>query len=204
MGKYSIDDLRMNATRYRSVSGLEMLTFNVWRGTCWLSISGAKDNKRIFSKGLKLDEVGLIGQYMQELTKMDPGKEISLVYNGYNRQERKRYMEFVLVMKKDEQRVYHILIKNNGTTFDFPITFGNTITFGTGEIPENERSHRAFLQLINHLKNIVPFQTIITSFPAEQRGGSNGGSGGGGYSGQGDFKSSSRNLPSDDDIFAGD
>lgn len=200
MGKFTIDDLRMKETSYRSVTGNETLSFHVWNGTCWLTIAGAKDRKRIFSKALRYDEFGLIGQYMQELNKMDPGSEKSLVYNGYNRQERKRIVEFILVLKKDEQKIRHVIIKANGSTFDFPIMFNSTWTSGTGDIPEAERSEKAFKQLITHLINVVPFQIAMSSVPNDQQR-SGGGSSGGGYSGQGDFKSSNRNLPSDDDIF---
>lgn len=213
MGKFTTDDLRMISTRYRSVDGNVGLTFNVWHGTVWLSISGLRDNAKVFSKGLRYEEISLITQYMSEFLKAEPGKEQSLVYNSYNRQEKKRVMEFILVLKKDEKQVFHVIIKANNSVFDFPIIYSNTITFGTGEIPESERSYRAMYQLVTHLKNLTPMQIQLSSFPIERQGGSGGGygksggyqgrSGGGSYSGQGDFQSSKK-LPADDDIFSQD
>ena len=212
MGKYSIDDLNMVNTRYRSIDGTVLLSLRVWRGTTWLSVNGAKDNAKIFSKGLKYEEIALLGQFMNEFLKSEPGKEFSAVYNSYNRQERKRVMEFIFVLKKDEKSIYHVIIKANNSTFDFPIIYSNTITYGTGEIPEAERSYRAFVQLINHIKNVIPFQLNLTNVPSDRPGfnnnsggGKSGGyqKGGGNYGGQGDFQSP-KNLPSDDDIFSQD
>lgn len=212
MGKYTIDDIRMVSTRYNSIDRNTYLTFNVWHGSVWISIAGSKDNQRIFSKGIRYEEISLITQYMSEFLKAEPGKEQSLVYNSYNRQEKKRVMEFIFVLKKDEKQVFHVIIKANNNVFDFPIIYSNTITFGTGEIPESERSYRAMLQLVTHLKNLTPMQIQMSNVPQEQKQGGSGGYGGksggyqqrqGGYGGQGDFQSSKR-LPSDDDIFSQD
>jgi hypothetical protein len=73
---------------------------------------------------------------------------------------------------------------------------------------ETDRSRYAMKVLVHHILNVIPTECQMTSFPMEQRqGGGNtygGGGHGGGYSGQGDFKPSSKNLPSDDDIFSQD
>ena len=214
MGKFTIDDLRTVSTRYSSIDRNTYLTFSAWRGSVWLSVVGSKDNQRVYSKGIRYEEISLITQYLNEFLKAEPGKEQSLVYNSYNRQEKKRVMEFIFVMKKDEKQVFHIIIKANNSVFDFPIIYSNTITFGTGEIPEAERSYRAMAQLVTFLKTLVPMQIQMTNVPQEQKPGSGGGNygnrsggyqrqGGGSYGGQGDFQSSKR-LPADDDIFSQD
>lgn len=213
MGKYSVDDLRMVNPRYRSIDNASFLTFRVWGGMPWISINGSKDNAKIFSKNIKYEDIGLIAQYAQEFLKSEPGKELSLVYNSYNFKEKKRYMDFILVFKKDEKSIFHIIIKANNNSFDYPIIFGNTITYGTGEIPEAERSYRAMKFLAQHLTNIIPDELQMTSIPLERQNGGNGNygnrpggyqkQGGGNYSGQGDFQGS-KNLPSDDDIFGQD
>lgn len=220
MGKYSIDDVRMIVNPYRSATGAEQLSFRPFGGTIWLSIYGTGPTaSKVYSKGLKLNEIGLLSQYMGELLKSQEPKEISLVYNGWNRQDRKRVMEFILVLKKDDQKVFHVIIKVNNQSYDFPIMYNQTFAFGTGEIPEAERSYRAFYQLIQDFKTLLPLQAQLTNYGTFERGqggggnrrggnyqprqGGNSGGDGGSYSGQGDFKSS-RNLPSDDDIFQQD
>lgn len=214
MGKYTIDDLRMANMRYRSIDNATMLTFRVWGGMPWISINGSKDNAKVFSKNVKYEDIGMIAQFVQEFLKAEPGKEASLVYNSYNFKEKKRVMDFIFVLKKDEKQIFHIIIKANNNAFDYPIIASNTITFGTGEIPEAERSYRAMKFLAHHLTNIIPIECQLTSIPLERQGGNGGGnsygnrSGGyqkpsGGYGGQGDFQSQ-KNLPSDDDIFSQD
>ena len=201
MGKYSIDDLKLKGPTYRSQNG-ETLSFRVWMGHCMLAINGAnRGAKAIFSKVLREDEVFMIGKYMQDLIKDEPGKEISLVYNSYNRQEKKRVLDYILILKKDEKKVYHVIIKSNGQTFDFPILGSTSFSFGTGAIPNDERSYTAQCYLIQYLKTTLPVQVSLSSFPSENQGGYGGGQHSG-YSGQSDFQSSKRNLPSDDDIFS--
>lgn len=212
MGKYSIDDLRMANPRFRSADGSCALTFRAWGGVPWISINGTKDGSRIFSKNLKYEDYALLSQFITEFMKAEPGKESSFVYNSYNFKEKKRIMDFILVLKKDEKSVFHITIKANNNMYDFPIIFGNNIAYGTGEIPEGERSYRAMKFLSQHLTNVIPIELQLTSTPMERQNGGNNYSGrsggynkpsGGGYSGQGDFQSQ-KNLPSDDDIFSQD
>lgn len=207
---------RHNTIYYRSATGTENFTFRVWGGGCWLSITNAQNaTQKVYSKMLKPNELALIAQYMQDLSKSQEAKEISLVYNGWNRQDRKRIMEFIIVLKKDEQKVFHIIVKVGNASYDFPILYNNTIAYGTGEIPEAERSVRAWNQLIYDLKTLYPIEMFITNnrdMPPNGQGGQrsggynrqSGGNSGGSYSGQGDFKPSGRNLPSDDDIFQQD
>lgn len=205
MGKYTCDDRRMVNPRFSSIDRNSQLTFRVWGGMPWISINGSKDNAKIYSKNIKYEEMIMIAQYMQEFLKAEPGKESSLVYNAYNFKEKKRIMEFIFVLKKDEKQIFHVIIKVNNNVFDFPILYANNLAYGTGEMPEAERSYRAMKALIHHLTYIVPMECQMTSFPMEQRqgGGNTYGnrSSGGNYGGQGDFKSP-KNLPADDDIFS--
>lgn len=208
MGKYSGDDRRMVNPRFRSIDGNTQLTFRVWGGMPWISINGSKDNAKVYSKNLKYEEMIMLGQIMQEFLKAEPGKENSFVYNTYNFKEKKRVMEFIFVLKKDEKSVYHIIVKANNNVYDFPIFLaGNNLAYGTGEMPEADRSRYAMRVLVHHIVNVIPVECQMTSYPMEQRqgGGNSYGnrSGGGGYGGQGDFKSQ-KSLPSDDDIFSQD
>lgn len=202
MGKFTIDDLKFKGPSYRSQDG-QTLQFRSWMGHCMVSIFGPDRNQRaLFNKALKDDEVFLVSKYMGDLIKADPGKEVSLVYNSYNFKEKKRQLEFILVLKKDEHKVYHVIIKYQGQIYDFPIKNINAFELGTGAIPDDEKSLITFGHLIHHLKNVLPTQESLSSLPQEnsgQRGGYS--KGGSGYSGQSDFQSN-RRLPSDDDIFS--
>lgn len=207
MGKYNIDDLRLKGPSYRSKDGT--LQFRVWMGHLMMSVYGPDRNQKpLFNKSLKEDETFLVSRYMTNLLKADPGKEYSLVYNTYDYKEKQRKLDYILVLKKDEKKVYHIILKANGQNYDFPIVNINAIAFGTGEIPPDEKSETTFSHLIHHLRNVVPMQVQLSSFPMENQGGGyNGGNRGGGssYNSQSDFgnKSGGRsNLPPDDDIFA--
>jgi len=207
MGKYTCDDRRMVNPRFNSIDRSTSLTFRVWGGMPWISVNGAKDGNKIYSKNIKYEEMIMIGQIMQEFLKAEPGKEQSFVYNAYNFKEKKRVMEFIFVLKKDEKSVYHIIIKANNQVFDFPVFFtSNSIAYGTGDMPEADRSRYAMKTLIHHILNVIPVECQMTSFPMEQRSGGGNNTyanrGGSNYGSQGDFKSSNRNLPSDDDIFS--
>ena len=209
MGKFSIDDLKFKGPSYRSQNG-ETLSFRVWMGHCMMTIYGpGRNQKPLLNKALKEDEIFLISKYMTVMVKAEPGKEYSLVYNTYDFKEKKRNLDYILILKKDEKRVYHIVIKANGQTYDFPIRNINAFSYGTGEIPDDEKSANTFLHLIHHLKNVIPLQTQLSSFPIENQGQGNSGGyrqgnrgGGNSYGGQGDFQSSNKNLPPDDDIFS--
>ena len=206
MGKFTIDDLKPKGPSYRSQNG-DTLSFRVWMGHCMITVYGpGRGQKPVLNKALKDDEVFLISKYMKDIVKAEPGKEISLVYNTYNFKEKKRNLDYILILKKDEKRIYHLIIKANGNTYDFPIRNINAITFGTGEIPDDEKSANTFMHLIQHLQNVVPMQIQLTSFPLENQGQGNNyqshnSGGSSSYNGQNDFQNR-KNLPPDDDIFA--
>ncbi len=202
MGKFTIDDLKFTGPKYRSSDKTTTLSFRVWMGHCMITINPMDRNQKpMFNKTLKDEEIFLVTKYMSDLLKAEPGQEKTLVYNTYNFKEKQRKLEYVLLMKKDEKKIYHLIIKFGGNTYDFPIINIAAFDLGTGAIPDDERSYVTFCHLIHHLKNVVPIQTTVSSFPIETNNGYRRG-GGSGYSGQGDFQSSSKNLPSDDDIFS--
>ena len=204
MGKFTIDDLKFKGPSYRSQNG-ETLSFRVWMGHCMLTVYGpGKGQKPLLNKSLKDDEVYLVSKYMTDIMKVEPGKEVSLVYNTYDFKAKQRNLDYILVIKKDEKRVYHLILKANGQTYDFPIRNINAFSYGTGEIPDDEKSTNTFMHLIQHLKTVVPMQIQLSSLPMENQGqGNNGGyrRGGSSYGGQGDFQGH-KNLPPDDDIFS--
>lgn len=224
---YTLSDLRMIAPRYRSAAGTEMLSIRVWNGSCLLGINLDKTPKPIFNKHWKINELFVIVRYMSDFAKAEPNTDKTLVINTYNRIEKKKVMDYVLIFRKDERKIFHIIIKSNGQTYDFPIRGVADICFGTGDIAEEERSLNEWMYLINFLRNMVPLQMQLTAFPIENPNGQNpngqGGGPGGGYNrggynrgnynrggqggpqqggnGQGGGYPSNDRLPPDDDIF---
>lgn len=223
---YNLSDLRMIAPRYRSAAGTELLSIRVWNGGCLLGINLDKTPKPIFNKHWRINEVFLFAKYMSDFIKAEPNTDKTLVVNAYNRIEKKNAMDYVVIFRKDERKVFHIIIKSNGQTYDFPIRGINSISFGTGDIGEEERSTNEWMYLINFLKTMVPLQMQLSSFPMENQPGQNpngqGGGQGGGYNrggynrgnygnngggynrgGQGGGGEGPRpdRLPPDDDIF---
>lgn len=207
MGKFTIDDLKLKGPTYRSQNG-DTLSFRVWMGHCMMTVYGpVKGQKPVLNKALKDDELYLVSKYMKDLMKAEPGKEISLVYNTYNFKEKKRNLDYILILKKDEKRIYHFIVKANGQNYDFPIRNINAFTYGTGDIPDDEKSTNTFMHLIHHLQQVIPIQIQLSSFPVENQRPSGGYQNNGGssspssnYNGQEEFQSR-KNLPPDDDIF---
>jgi hypothetical protein len=196
--------LKMIPSTARRTSNGESLTFRVWNGIAFLTINGAgRDTRPIVNKALKSEDVFLISTYLTDLSKMEPGKDVTLVHNAYNRQDKKWSLDFILVFKKDEHKINHLIVKTAGQTYDFVITSGgNTWQLGTGEIPPEKKSSIGLNELIHHLRSLVPIQSQLTNFPRENNGAPGGGyKNSRSYNGQNDFQSS-RRLPSDDDVFS--
>jgi len=220
---YSLSDLRMIAPRYRSAAGTELMSIRVWNGGCLFGINLDKTPKPIFNKHWKINELFVIAKYMSDFAKAEPNTDKTLVINTYNRIEKKRVMDYVLIFRKDERKVFHIIVKSNGQTYDFPIRGVSDISFGTGDIAEEERSLNEWMYLVNFLRTLVPIQMQLTSFPIEMPNGQNqngqGGGQGGGYNRGGNYNRGNYNrgnggggdnggnypsndrLPPDDDIF---
>lgn len=215
----AISDLKMIDLRYRTTTGHEYLNFHVFGGLLYIRIMPEKEMKPIFSRKLRFEDFTTFTSVMTSLLKAEPNTEKTLVVNDYNRQEKKIVLDYVIIFKKDERKVLHICIKQNGNTWDAAIRTSPTICYGTGEIPEDERSIYAWMNLISAFNNLFPVELQLSSFAFDgQNGGGNGGGnynrgnynrGGGNYGGQaqpqpqpegGEFKSVS-DLPTDDDIF---
>jgi hypothetical protein len=207
MENKQFSDLKMiPSTAMRTQNG-ESLTFRVWNGTPFLTINGSgRDARPIVNKALKIGDVFLISSYLSDLLKSEPGKENTLVHNAYNRQDKKWFLDYLLVLKKDEHKVNHIVVKSDGQTYDFVLTYsGNTWQLGTGEISPDKKSSLCLSELIYHLRNLIPVQATLTNFPREMNGAPGGNrynNNKNSYSGQNDFQQSNRRLPSDDDIFS--
>ena len=202
---YNISDLRMLSPTYRSTSGSERLSIRVFRGICLININVEKSPRPIFNKHLSFTETYQIAKYMTDMLKSEPNSDKTLVYNAYDKNQKKRVLDYVLIFRKDERKIFHIVIKTNGQTFDFPIKSVSSFAFGTGEIPEDERSNVEWGFLINFIKNLIPIQMQLSNFPLE-----NNNSGGQGYQRQGGYTprpnsngefASSRGLPGDEDMF---
>jgi len=224
---YNLSDLRMIAPRYRSAAGTELMTIRVWNGGCLFAINLDKTPKPIFNKHWRMNELFIFARYMSDFIKAEPNTDKTLVVNTYNRIEKKKVMDYVLIFRKDERKVFHIIVKTNGQTYDFPIRGVPDICFGTGDIGEEERSLNEWMYLINFMKNLVPIQMQLSSFPMENQNGPNqngqGGGQGGGYNRGGNYNRGNYNrggggnggdqggnngggynndrLPPDDDIF---
>ena len=222
---YYVSDLSMPGLRYRSLSGTEIFAIRVYKGVCLFNINLDKVPKPIFNRHIKLNEVWEVAEFMSRLVKMEPKSDITLVHNAYDRVQKQKALDYVLILRKDEKKIFHIIVKTNGQMYDFPIKGASDFSYGTGEIPEEERSYMEWTYIINYLKVVARHQVDMSSFPPELpaggQPGAQGGQGGapaGGYqrqAGQGNYNrgnypprpnsngefQSTRGLPSDDDMF---
>lgn len=211
---YNISDLRMLAPRFRSTSKTEILSVRVFASICLVNINLDKTPKPIFNKHWSMDDLAFIISEMTAFSKAEPNTEVTFVKNVYNNVERKKVMDYVLIFKRDERKIFHIIIKTNGQVYDFPIMNNTMFSTGTGDIPEDVKSQIGWNAFTDFIKNKVWLQMQLSAFPNENQ--QNGQQGGGGYNRQGggynnnrnyaprpnngEFQSS-RGLPGDEDIF---
>jgi len=225
----TLGDLRHPCPTYRSTTGGESGSFNVYNGSIAFSVQPGQGGKAIYRARLRPDELFVITQIMEKMPAAEPNTDKTLVFNDRERQPDGKFiakLRCVFIFKKDERKVLHIILKGEGGTWDFPIRLAGTTAFGTGEIPEDVRSQYEWAYLISFLKNTIPMQVELSAVrmtgqlgQGGQQGGGYGGNRyqGGGYNrgGQGggnryprpnasgEFTDSSA-LPSDADMFGGD
>lgn len=191
----TLDSLRHPYPTYRSTTGQEVGSFNVFAGTVYFTVQPASGGASIYKTKLRLDDVYVVSLFMEDMLSAEPNTSKTLVFNDPEPSPEGKptlKLRCILMLKKDERKVFHVILKADGQTWDFPIRYSKYVAMGTGEIPEDTRSIFGWRYLINYLRTLVPHQVDLTAVKVSRDPNGQGGQGGGNRYGGGGWNRGNR------------
>lgn len=140
----------------------ERLSFNVGKGALYIGIRNEKD--RIFNRSLSVELCRLIIEECKKLRDAGPNTKVPVIVEGYNRDDKKWFKDYVLVFVKDESGIFRVEVQSGkdsvSSRYVFMITKG--ITIGTDPMKDHVRSMYKFNEFIDWLEHIVPYERMFT------------------------------------------
>lgn len=173
---YGLNDLVYTGQKIKTSSGSENFQMRVWGGSLRVNITKEKEFKPIFERAISADKCTILKHVIKQVQKASPGSKFPIVFNGWDKNEKKSIVDFVITFLKDEKNCYHIEMQWKGNKFDCLLKGPYGVSFGSDPMSDADKSAIELETMYDWLDNIAPLQCVLTNRKREFDASANGSS----------------------------
>lgn len=157
------DDIRTKQIQLSADGTKDRMIWSVFGGSVGLSVIQDGDFKNAARVRISDELRAMIELTIDKLRKAESGAKFPLVVSKWNSQEKKSERDFVLVLGKDEQRIYYIEFDAGKGIQRFTFPKISKIQTGSENMADAEQSAVRMKVFADWLKFIVPVEMVATA-----------------------------------------